>query len=460
MYQQGAEEGFSPLHPDGQQEAEEGACATHEELLGAEEGACAIQSEEADVEPKRQIKFPVRCAAGISLVVGLLVMFAVMVGKSPEHDLEAHRANVQRFIELTADTSNTDTYASKMNAEIKTTRKGKFKTDMAMGIANTAKVAINGGSGQEVGEASYNSAISIVGGVAGMVNPMLGLAVTMAMTMMQGIFFQTSSNPTKELFDSVMSAVGDLIKQNNLNQQMASVKNSILGITEELSWVPELVDTATDDVMTSYYLTVQHDLATGVRSAFGECYDDLGSGKCKSWQEAGTVEISLDYAQLHLEVFNSIYALDSSNDEFRSLLQTKMTSVGTKYKCLLLKSYEAYKATRNHGGRFEINKKTKEKNKRSCSSGKNCVKCTWEVKVKDKFLNQWVKSKSGTGKRSDEKDCKKSAKNWGGRKKTEYLDALNSDLKAQYEDPINALFSFLTGADASDPCASSGMTTR
>lgn len=438
-----------PLSPDDQQEVEEGAC---------------VSDGEAEVESKRRIRFPVRCAVGIALMVGLLVVFTVMAAQSPQDDLAAHRANVKQFIGLAEDTTNTDTYASKMtdklNEEIKTTRKGQFKKDMASGIAAVLAKAIDGGTGKEIGEASYTNAVSLVGGVAGMVNPMLGLAVTMAMTMMQGIFFQTSSNPTKELFDAVMSAVEDLIKQNNLNQQMTSVKNSILGITDELSWVPELVETASDDVITSYYLTVQHDLATGVRSAFGECYDDLGTGNCKSWQEAGTVEVSLDYAQLHLEIFNSIYAVESTTDDFRSLLRTKMTSVGAKYKCLLLKSYEAYKAFRNHGARFNIKKRTKEITKRSCSTGPGCKKCSWSAEIWDKFLNKRVKKKSGEGKKSNQKDCKKSAKSWAGRLKSQYLEEVNSELKAQYEDPINALFGFLDGDDASAPCESSGMTTR
>merc|ERR1712139_359300 len=98
--------------------------------------------------------------------------------------------------------------------------------------------------GQDCAEASYKSAVGIASTLAGMVNPMLGLVVTMALTMMQGLIFQSSSDPTKELFDAVMGAVQDLIKQNNINQQLKSVRNSILGITDELSWVPELVGEA------------------------------------------------------------------------------------------------------------------------------------------------------------------------------------------------------------------------
>jgi len=63
-------------------------------------------------------------------------------------------------------------------------------------------------------------------------------------------------------------------------------------------------------------------------------------------------------------------------------------------------------------------------------------------------------------KRAIRRIAKKSAKSWAGRLKSQYLEEVNKELKAQYEDPINALFGFLDGDDASAPCESSGMTTR
>lgn len=103
------------------------------------------------------------------------------------------------------------------------------------------------------------------------------------------------------------------------------------------------------------------------------------------------------------------------------------------------------------GSRYK--RKPRQKNKRSCSHGPGCVKCTWEARVKDKFLDKWVKSKPGTGRKSNQKDCKDSAKYWAGRMKSDYLKDLNSDLQAQYLDPINALFEgVLTSSDASNPC--------
>jgi len=276
--------------------------------------------------------------------------------------------------------------------------------------------------------------------------------------MMQGIFFPPPSDPTAQLYKTIMSHVQDLITQNALQNQMTTVRNTILGITDELSWMPELVNESSEDVKTSYYLTVQHYLAVGVRTAFGDCYDNLASVECRSWREAGTVEISLDYAQMHLEVFSSIYALNSTSDGFKSLLRSKMKSAGRKYRCLLTHAYSVFKAFRNQGSNLHVKKKVKKTCKRDngCTGGKYCTPCCkWSVQVKDNFLGKVVKEKEGKGYKFNTNDCKNAAKRESSSMRTGYLRELNRKLEAEYSKPIDELTAFLGKGtpEYSDPCA-------
>lgn len=278
----------------------------------------------------------------------------------------------------------------------------------------------------------------------------------MAMTMLQGVFFPAPTNPQQALFDAMIKVVKDMIKQNNIKQKMDSVKNIVLGTTEELSWVPELLDSASEDVLSSYYIMLQHDLAVNARVAFGECYDDLNTDSCKDWQEAGTMELGLQYVQLHMQVFTSIYTSGTTSTSFKEVLKTKMKNVGIKYKCLLTKFYDTYKAYRlkfisgegfgNERGKF----------------------CYWSYKVKDSFIGV-TKEKAGSLKqkkipkthygrkmRGDgDKKCTDYGKAERDDKQRRVTESLTEDLERAYLNPINELFgaAVIGSSESANPCA-------
>lgn len=376
-------------------------------------------------------------------------------------DIAAHKAKVseylQRYGKRSTGDSKTDTCAKALKGilaeEAATASRGAVRSNLAVGVADTMADVIAGKGDEIVQRTAYNEAIGLAGTLSGILftNPLLSLGVTMAMTMLSPVLFQVAS-PTATLYQDIMTEVQDLVKENNINQKLESVKTIILGTTEELSWVPELVETASTDVMSSYYLMVQHDLAVNARIAFGDCFDDLSSSSCKDWQEAGTLDVGLNYVQLHMQVFNSIYAFGNKTEEFKTVLKTKMKSVGTKYKCLLTTAYETYKAKRLSYIHGKQNVWGSKCNDRACNKK---MKCQWDAKAWDDFTGQDSKG-SGWGKKDNKNDCKNSAKAARDQKQGNIITRITTELETYYMKPINKLLDYrlLGRKESANPCAS------
>eukprot|EP00930_Biecheleria_cincta_P053979 TRINITY_DN3982_c0_g1_i1.p1 TRINITY_DN3982_c0_g1~~TRINITY_DN3982_c0_g1_i1.p1 ORF type:complete len:630 (+),score=106.07 TRINITY_DN3982_c0_g1_i1:62-1891(+) len=216
---------------------------------------------------------------------------------------------------------------------------------LAEGTTGMAGAMIEGAS--PAGMANIALSVAVEYGVTaiGMVNPVLGIVATMATSLLSGLLGGGKEpDPMKELFKAVMKAVELAIKRNTIEVKMETVRNQILSISEELAWTPDLLASATEDVEASYLLMVQHDLATGARLVFGDCYDNEISDACKSWQDAGTVFPALEYAELHVSVFTSLYNCSMSRSAgWQEIVANKTKKTGEKYKGLCEQSYEVYK---------------------------------------------------------------------------------------------------------------------
>merc|ERR1719183_2797459 len=281
-----------------------------------------------------------------------------------ENEIAKHRAIVQQFKQKVTlakkqkslhntsasnDEDEMDQIAEVEANALTSDQTMSLKATLGTGMASTALVLINGGTPAQIGAASSEAAINFLGAgltIAGL--PMLGIAATMAATMIRGVFGKAQSSPLTALWNAMQALVETAIKQNNIQVKMADVQDLVLSLAEELLWTPDLLAAGNEDVETSYLLTVQHDLATNARLVFGDCYDNPDSDDCKAWQEAGTVFPAVEFAQLHVAVFTSLAQMShmTASPTWMTLVKNQMLAVGERYYDLLSASYEAYKTHR------------------------------------------------------------------------------------------------------------------
>jgi len=332
-----------------------------------------------------------------------------------------------------------------------------MKSAVAGAVGRSIFAAINGDSAEDPGLATYQAAQDLITSALAVSCPILSIAVVTAMSLFEGVFFPGNNNQpseTEQLYTTIMGEVNDLIKQNNIETQMASAKDSVLALVGEMAWIPELVHVASDDVKMSAYIAMQTHLAMHARTAFGDCFDSLTADGCKAWQQAGTIEIGVDYAQLHLQIFADMHALTSATDDFKDLLKLKMEAVAVKYRCLLQNSYSTYLQLRLN--QIVIAKE---------SSGGSY---NWEVKVVDKFTSNTVRpnfykpSKYDSMFKSSSKKSSSKAKKRAEKNVQPIVDLKRTNLEAKYkkmyEDPINALTDWLDVAD-DEVCAQALFTS-
>lgn len=253
--------------------------------------------------------------------------------------LNSSTASLLQSLELRS-TTQTDAIATSIVQQVDTT---KLMSSTAGGVSSLAGLALAGAPAEVMKSHAISTAVSIVSTAASMVNPLLGVVVTLASSIITGMFGGSSSSPMTDLYNQIMAAVADLIQQTLIENQMDTVKDQLSAISEELLWVPDLVESSnSSDVELSYFLTVQHDLAVSSRYAFGDCYDDRTSSSCQSWEEAGSLYITNVFAMTHLDILASLYSL-GIGDAFNAQIQSRLTIVGKKYRCLLKHSWQTYK---------------------------------------------------------------------------------------------------------------------
>ena len=226
-------------------------------------------------------------------------------------------------------------------ATIATNYNSGTKVTAAECVGGVALLAMQGGSSEEIAKGSAELAVNLAISAIGSVNPLLGVVMSLTSSFIFGLFGGEQDSPEEALYTAIMSQVNHLIKQTLIQEKMTSAKNMLLGLSDELAWIPHLLQDTSDDIQVSYYLNVQHDMAVGARDAFGACYDDMSSSDCDSWEEAGTIAIINDYAMSHIETLSTLYTL-STSESFTEQIQKQLMKIGMKYKGLLKHSLEAF----------------------------------------------------------------------------------------------------------------------
>jgi len=168
----------------------------------------------------------------------------------------------------------------------------------------------------------------------------------------------------QDLMEEMMEDVKDLIKYSVMKEKMTTISNKLLGITEELSWVPQLLqashtaETAAPlGTLFNYNLVVQHDLGVMIYDMFhGDCVKfmlaygsdyhlnlDRKAANCKEWQEAGTFVLAYQYVMLHT---NQILKTAQSDATYRAGLLDRLRDTFALHYRLLKDSFQTYKLHR------------------------------------------------------------------------------------------------------------------
>lgn len=182
-------------------------------------------------------------------------------------------------------------------------------------------------------------------GVAG-VFPLAGAAITIFTSFLGGLIGGSNSNPQQALFDAIMKEVELMINRNNLAVKLQSVQNKLLAIGDELSWVPDVLEETPEATQIAWMLTVQHSLELSWRDVFGDCVQDAAGTACRDWQRAGTVDLGVKFAGMHLILLANMAASNTSSVGMSTLLQARMEVVAQRYAPLMFNSFDTYSTYR------------------------------------------------------------------------------------------------------------------
>lgn len=365
--------------------------------------------------------------------------------RAPLEELDAQRnRSAASLLEgfRSGDATQTDTIATDMMQQGDAP---DLMSSAAAGVASMAALALNSGSASAMKSLSLQMASDIISTAASMVNPLLGIVVTLASSFISGLFGGRQDNPMQDLYNQIMTAVGELIQQTLIENQMDSVKDQLLATSEELLWVPDLVESSgSSDVELSYFLTVQHDLAVGARGAFGDCYDDRSSGACQSWEEAGSLSITNNYAMTHLDILTTLYSMGLNTTAFNAQIRSRLTIVGKRYRCLLQHSWETYRDFRL--SKIERAISTRRRRVPSSCSGRKTYRY-YECKdswTEVSYYGQYFCSRNEDDARKNAADAECASQRSDG----EVRDKLVEELRI-----FPSLTDFLSAADKNSPCA-------
>jgi hypothetical protein len=175
--------------------------------------------------------------------------------------------------------------------------------------------------------------------------PMVGTVTTIFSSMLSGLFpgaFGGGPSETELLYAKIIAQVQLMINQNNVRNRMESVRNTLRAIGSELLWVPDVLEETSEATQVSWMLTVQHSLELAWAEVFGPCVADAGSQGCQDWQVAGTADLCLKFAALHLALVGQMAISDSANVKMKNLLLDRVNTLGKRYTPLLDSSYAQY----------------------------------------------------------------------------------------------------------------------
>lgn len=179
-----------------------------------------------------------------------------------------------------------------------------------------------------------------------MVNPLLGGAATLVYTLFKSMFSESKPDPTEI---KILKKAQQMMETEDLKAKMKDVQNHLLGVEEELAWMPDMLKDDNVDSFT-YMQIVLHDLNVYKRDVFGkECFDTLDlkpatsklpTAECKEWQNLGTAVPGLLYANLHLNV---LVEVARQKKIYRQTVSDQIKELGSKYVVLLRSASNTYK---------------------------------------------------------------------------------------------------------------------
>eukprot|EP00931_Biecheleriopsis_adriatica_P113965 TRINITY_DN8930_c0_g1_i1.p1 TRINITY_DN8930_c0_g1~~TRINITY_DN8930_c0_g1_i1.p1 ORF type:complete len:633 (+),score=85.62 TRINITY_DN8930_c0_g1_i1:99-1997(+) len=154
------------------------------------------------------------------------------------------------------------------------------------------------------------TAVPDIFGLAGMAFPGLGLAVGLFASIMGDITDERGGSAAEQnLHDTIIENCKTLIRESNLKTSLEQERDSLKALLGEMSWVPPMLYSSSLDLQTSYFLILQNDLAKSMPRILGRCQDQPLSTDCKEWQHSGGSFLGMLHANVHIQVLNTIAAL-------------------------------------------------------------------------------------------------------------------------------------------------------
>jgi hypothetical protein len=211
------------------------------------------------------------------------------------------------------------------------------------GFADLFDLIKAGASPREIAGHTFVTVGTLISTGAAGVYPLAGAAISVFTSMIGGLIGGSNSNPQQALYEMIIKQVQLMINRNNLAIKLRSVQNRLLAIADELSWVPDVLAETPLATQIAWMLTVQHSLELSWRDVFGDCVQDGASAACRDWQEAGTVDLVVRFAGMHLILLGNMATGNSSTVTMGALLERRMDVVGRRYSPLMFSSFHAYK---------------------------------------------------------------------------------------------------------------------
>ena len=113
---------------------------------------------------------------------------------------------------------------------------------------------------EEVEKQLVNIGIALGTTIASLTTPLVGIAISIVTSILGGLFGGGGPSMMEIILEKVKVMIDEAFMQDHLD----SAKRHLIAVQEEIGWLPETLKgrQASDTVMTSWLLTVQHDMAT------------------------------------------------------------------------------------------------------------------------------------------------------------------------------------------------------
>lgn len=204
---------------------------------------------------------------------------------------------------------------------------GKLKRNMAVGAMATGFAnlitKLSGPNPHFSPKEIFSTVKSIAGPAIGLalgaVNPLLGMAFTFVMTLIQGFMGNSAESPMQKLYKKIMKEVKDFVSDALIQQSINTFKVELAAVQKEMELLKSVMslekkggNEKLDQAQLIWYMVVLKDVSELRMKFWGvDCVQDLKNKKCQEWHKMCIWSTAVYLSDLELSILSQIIMLES-----------------------------------------------------------------------------------------------------------------------------------------------------